>query len=120
MATRALHTHEAQPHPKKRPFLDRLLTEPPQFRPMRKLIHMMTHTLSSIAPKDVSDLKKLFLEIHPEEMSPRIELDVFAAFSRVVVGARTPLLRKFAAEERESIPWAFRESLLSLPDAKEY
>lgn len=120
MATRALHTHEAQPHPKKRPFLDRLLTEPPQVGQMHKLIEKMTYSPSSLAPKDILDLKKLFLEIHPNERTAWLQIKVFEALSRVVVGARGSFLRKLAAEERDSIPWAFREPPTQVSSAKEY
>lgn len=110
---------EAQPKPRKRFFIKRLLTDPPELRPLKQLLDRMHERPSSIDLNEILEAKSLFLSIHPSERDGHLELSLFAAFSRVIVGAQRKFTRIKAKNERDSIPWAFRETLIPPVSAKE-
>jgi len=120
MATRALHKTEAQPKARKRFFIKRLLTEPPEIKPLGELLDRMHDRPSDVTLNDILKAKSLYLSIHPSERNGHLELNVFAAFSRVIVSAKRNFTRTKAQNERDSIPWAIRETLIPPTSAKEY
>ena len=119
MAPRALQDIEAQPQPRRRPFIQRLLTDPPQFGPMKKLMNKMKGSPGSITPEEIKKLSTLLMEVHPEERTEPLQLDVFKALSRVIICAKRKATRINAERERDSIPWTFRDSIMPPVSAKE-
>lgn len=111
---------EAQPKARKRFFIKRLLTEHPEIKPLGELLDMMHHRPSEVTLDDMLKAKSLYLSIHPSERNMHLELNVFAAFSRVIISAKRKYTRIKAQEERDSIPWTIRNSLIPPTSAKEY
>lgn len=116
MATVKLHAAQidSQPHSRRRPFIKKLLTDPPQLKPLMDLMGKAQSTPSFIKPSEIREIKNLYLEIHPEERDALLELQVFYCLSRLVVGSTNPMLRETATRERDSIPWGIRNTLFSL------
>ena len=119
MATRALQNIEAQPQPRKRFFIKRLLTDPPEIKPLKELLDRMHNRPSNVGLIDILKAKELFLSIHPSEREENLQLSMFAAFSRVTVGSTRKFIRNKAQKERDSLPWTFRNTLLPPVSAKE-
>lgn len=111
---------EAQPKPRKRFFIKRLLSEHPEIKPLGELLDKMHARPSDITLNELLKAKSLYLSIPPSERNEFLELKVFAAFSRVIVSAKRKFTRIKAQEERDSIPWAIRNSSIPPTSAKEY
>ncbi len=116
----ALHKIEAQPHTRKRFFINRLLTDPPEIKPLKELLGRIHARPYDVGLNDILEAKSLFLSIHPSERNENLQLSLFAAFSRVIVGSTRKFIRIKAQNERDSIPWTFRETLIPPASAKEY
>ena|GEM_PF-5781132 len=110
----------AQPKTRKRFFVKRLLTDPPEIKPLKELLGRIHGSPSDVTLKDILEAKSLFLSIHPSERNENLQLSLFAAFSRVIVGSSRKFTRIKAQKERDSLPWTFRETLIAPVTAKEY
>lgn len=121
MATIKLHAAQGnpQPHSRRRPFIKKLLTDPPQLKPLMDLMGKAQEHPSFLKPSEIKEIKILYLEIHPEERDALLELQVFYCLSRLVVGSTNPSLRETATLERDSIPWGIRNTLFSINQKKE-
>ncbi|MBD3398484.1 hypothetical protein GF412_04635 [Candidatus Micrarchaeota archaeon] len=114
MVARALHKGEISPKAnpadtRRRPFIKRMLSDPPQFKPILQILTKIKENPSRVTPAQVRELKKLFLEVHPSDRDVLLDLQVFASFSRLIVSARGKYTRATAQWARDSIPWNFRE-----------
>ena len=73
----------------------------------------------NVGLNEILEAKSLFLSIHPSERNERLQLSLFTAFSRVIVGSIRKFIRLRAQKERDSLPWTFRETLIPPASAKE-
>jgi hypothetical protein len=110
---------EAQPKARKRFFIKRLLTDPPEIKPLKELLDRIHDRPYDVDLNEIREAKSLFLSIHPSERNERLQLSLFAAFSRVIVGSTRKFIRLKAQNERDSISWTFRETLIPPASAKE-